>query len=221
MPGLAFARCDSGAEAGQDLREIAPQLHRRVFLEGYAETILKIEGGYVLQQKGGEKHVFNPPTGTLVLTDRRFIFAQSDVGLAERAMAGSVGLVIGSEVLRVMSTVKPEQLNKTFEKPESFYVNLTDILEVKAERQLTSAGLIVKWNASGEMKASFYKTGMITGLGLPNEWVEAINTAKQRQLTSRDAAASSTEPDTEFCMYCGARMSEKAAFCTACGAKQT
>ena len=187
------------------------------------ETILKIEGGYVLQQKGGEKHVFNPPTGTLILTDRRFVFAQSDVGLAKRAMAGSVGLVIGSEALRVMSTVKPEQLNKAFEKPESFYVNLTDILEVKAERQLTSAGLIVKWNGPGEMKAAFYKTGMITGMGLPNDWVEAINTAKQRQLTSRDTVASSepdAETDAKFCMYCGARIPEKAAFCVACGKKQ-
>ena len=185
-----------------------------------AETILKIEAGYVLQQKGGEKHVFNPPTGTLILTDRRFIFAQSDVGLAERAMAGSVGLVIGSEALRVMSTVKPEQLNKAFEKPESFYVNLTDILEVKAERQLTAAGLIIRWNAPGEMKAAFYKAGMITGLGLPKDWVEAINAAKERQLTSRSAAAPPTEPGTKFCMYCGARMPETGAYCGACGKKQ-
>jgi len=114
-------------------------------------------------------------------------------------------------------------LNKAFEKPESFYVNLTDILEVKAERQLTSAGLIVKWNGPGEMKAAFYKTGMITGMGLPNDWVEAINTAKQRQLTSRDTVASSepdAETDAKFCMYCGARIPEKAAFCVACGKKQ-
>lgn|GEM_PF-6927130 len=192
-------------------------------MEGSAETILEIEGGYVLQQKGDKKHVFNPPTGTLILTDRRFIFAQSDVGLAERAMAGSVGMAIGSEALRVMSTVRPEQLNKAFEKPESFCINLTDILEAKAERQLTGAGLIIRWNAPREMKAAFYKAGMITGLGIPNDWVEAINTAKERQLTSHGAAAASTpstEPDTRFCVCCGARMPEKAAYCGGCGKKQ-
>lgn len=150
-------------------------------MEGSSETILKTEGGYVLQQKGSKKHIFNPPTGTLILTDRRFIFAQSDVGLKKRAMAGGLGLVIGSEILKTMSTVKPEELNKAFEMPESFYINLTDIVEAAAKRQLTASGLTIRWNApEGETKAEFYKTGMITGLGLPQDWVEAINATKQK-----------------------------------------
>lgn len=212
-----------------------------------AETILKTESGYVLRQRGDKKHTFNPPTGTLILTDRRFIFAQASVGAGKRLVAGSLGLVVGSETLRVMSTVQPEQLEAVFRMPESFFVNLADILEVNAGRTLGSSFLLIGWNARGETKAQFYKAGMVTGLSLPQDWVDEINAAKERLMipggpttpqmqppysvpsqrpTSDVAAVPSAPPtpqpaaDKKFCMHCGARMPETNVFCGACGKKQ-
>jgi hypothetical protein len=212
-----------------------------------AETILKIESGYVLRQKGDKKHTFNPPTGTLILTDRRFIFAQASVGVGKRLVAGSLGLVAGSEALRVMSTVKPEQLDAVFKMPESFFVNLADILEVKVGRTLGSSFLLIRWNAPGEMKAQFYKAGMVTGLSLPQDWVDQINAAKERLMIPGGLPTPQMQPsysvpsqmppsyvvsvpsappaqrsttDTKFCVYCGAKMLEANVFCGACGKKQ-
>lgn len=191
--------------------------------------------------------MFNPPTGTLILTDRRFIFAQASVGVAKRLVAGSLGLVVGSEALRVMSTVKPEQLDAVFKMPESFFVNLADVLEVKVGRTLGSSFLLIRWNAPGEMKAQFYKAGMITGLSLPQDWVDQINAAKERLMIpggpptpqmqpsysvpsqmppSYGASVPSAPPaqqpttHTKFCVYCGAKMLETNVFCGACGKKQ-
>jgi len=210
-----------------------------------AEIVLKTESGYVLRQKGDKKHTFNPPMGTLILTDKRFIFAQANVGIGKRLAAGSLGLIAGSEALKVMSTVKPEQLDAVFKMPESFFANLTDILEVSVGRTLGSSYLVVRWNAPGETKAQFYKEGMVTGLSLPKAWVDEINAAKQRLMNPTVPPALRTQPPdnvpsqmtptygvpsapappqsaaaTKFCIYCGARIPETNAFCGVCGKKQ-
>ena len=147
------------------------------------ETILKTESGLSLHQKGLKKYNFNPPLGTLVLTDSRLIFAQSEGAFAKRVVAGSLlGGMIGSEVLRGMTKIKPEELDKALARPESFQVNLQDILEVKTEKELLAGLLTVEWNAAGKTKAQFNRAGTYSGFKGFDDWVSAVNAAKQRQV---------------------------------------
>ena len=137
------------------------------------------ESGFGLKQRGDKKYRFNPPAGTLVLTDRRFIFAQSGGEFAKRLLAGGLlGGIIGSEALKAMTKVKAEDLDKAIERPESFQVNLQDIMEVKTERQLGTALLSVQWNAPEKPKALLYRSGAISAFKGFDDWVKAIQTAK-------------------------------------------
>lgn len=145
-------------------------------LAGSEETILKTESGLGLKERGGKKYRFNPPAGTLILTDRRLIFAQSGEGLAKRMVAAGL---LGSIALKSMMKVKPEELDKALERPESFQLSLPDISEATIEKQLTTPFLAVKWKAPENPKAVFYKVGVYSGLkGLFDEWVKAIQDAK-------------------------------------------
>jgi len=139
------------------------------------ETILKNESGIGLKQKGDKKYRFNPPAGTLVLTDRRLIFAQSGGEFAKLLLFGGI---IGSEALKAMTRVKAEDLDKALEKAESFQLNLQDISEVKTERQLGAALLSVQWNTPSESKALLYRTGSISGFKGFDDWIKAIQDAK-------------------------------------------
>jgi len=203
-----------------------------------AETILKTEPGYVLRQKGDKTHTFNPPLGTLILTDRRLIFAQSSVGIGKRLAASSLGIIVGNEALRVMSKVNPEDLNAIFKMPESFFVNLADIAEAKVGRRLGAAFLAITSNAPGVTRAEWYRQGTMAGISLPQSWVDEINAAKQRLMVPQSPPMPPLTPPPYgvpgqpappqpapgargvFCMYCGASMPETDSFCPTCGKKQ-
>jgi hypothetical protein len=220
------------------------------------ETILKSESGLGLKQKGDKKFSFNPPAGSLVLTDRRLIFAESGGEFAKRIVAGALlGGIVGSEAIRAMTKVKAEDLDKAFERPNSFQMNLDDILEVKTERVLGASFLSVQWNAPERPKALLYRSGFVSAFGGFDQWVSAVNAAKQSQsiperppappqagpyyavpepsglapnppqpLQTTPTYSPSTslpvQPNTKFCIYCGARIPETASFCSACGKKQ-
>jgi hypothetical protein len=220
-----------------------------------AETILKSESGIGLQQKGTKKYRFNPPAGSLVLTDSRLIFAESGGEFAKRLVAGTLlGGIVGSEAMKAMTKVKAEELDKTLESPNSFQVKLHDILEVKTEKMLGASLLSVQWNAPERPKALLYRLGLVSGFGGFDQWVDAVNAAKQQAIPERSPAPPQADPyyavpvpsgvapsppqplqttppytlstslpvqpNTKFCIYCGARISETASFCGACGKKQ-
>ncbi len=145
------------------------------------EAILVTESGFGLKQRGDKKYRFNPPAGTLILTDKRLIFAQSGGEFAKRLLAGGrLGGIIGSEALRAMTKVKAEELDKALEKSESFEVKLQDISEVKTERQLGAALLSLQWNDPEKPKALLYRTGMISGFQGFDDWIKAIQDVKGR-----------------------------------------
>ena len=176
------------------------------------ETVLKSESGLGLREKGGKKYRFNPPAGTLILTDRRLIFAQSDEGLAKRMVAAGL---FGSMALKSMMKVKPEELDKALEKPESFQLSLPDIMEAKIEKQLTTPFLVVRWNAPENPKVVFYKVGVSSGLkGLFDEWIKAIQDARKPTPTSQSDSVGKS------CIGCGQKIPENVNFCPKCGVKQ-
>jgi hypothetical protein len=138
------------------------------------ETILKVsDGGYVLIEKG-KKYRFNPPRGTIFLTDKRLIFAHTPGGAAKRILATvTLGAVIGNKIVNKLDKVKTEELNKALEMPESFSVNLTEIHSVEAKFSLGGNQLIVK--ARGIDGSVIWRT---SGYGVPKDWVQEINNAK-------------------------------------------
>jgi len=146
------------------------------------ETVLKSESGFSLKQKGDKKYRFNPPAGTLILTDMRLIFAQSGGEFAKRLVAGGlfggIGGIIGDKLLGAMTKVKPEELDKALERPDSFQLNLQDLSEVKTERQLGGALLSVQWSAPDKPKALLYRSGVAGTLKGFDEWIKAIQDAK-------------------------------------------
>jgi hypothetical protein len=166
------------------------------------ETIIKSESGIGLRQKGEKKYRFNPPAGTLILTDERLIFARSGGELGKRLFAGGFGILGAGALLRSMTKINPEELDKALEKPESFQLKLQDISEVKTERMLGSALLSVQCpNAAERPKVQFYREGAVSPLRGFDQWIEATNLArvmaKQRETippTPRQASPSYYAP---------------------------
>lgn len=148
------------------------------------ETIFKVgEGGFILREKGGKKYSYNPPRGNLILTDRRLVFAKSSVGLGKRMLVGAVaGVVLGSYVWKDMDKVNPEEIDKSLELSESFAIPLSDIVDAKAERGikgLTNSKLNVNYKSSDKTTSCiFIVAGGLLGSEPPNDWVEAVNSAK-------------------------------------------
>jgi hypothetical protein len=81
--------------------------------------------------------------------------------------------VIGNKIVNKLDKVKTEELNKALEMPESFSVNLTEINSVEAKMSLGGNQLIVK--ARGIDGSVIWR---ISGFGVPNDWVQEINNAK-------------------------------------------
>jgi hypothetical protein len=178
------------------------------------ETVLNSESGLGLKQRGDKKYSFNPPAGTLILTDKRLIFAQSDKGLAKRMVAGGL---LGDVGLKAMTKVKPEELDKALERPESFQLNLQEIIEAKTEKKLGTPYLSVQSCASDTPRAMFYRAAPVSsGFHLRgfDEWAKAIQDAK----TSTPNAPS--ESAQKSCVGCGEKIPEDAKFCPKCGGKQ-
>ena len=139
------------------------------------ETMLRSESGLSLKQRGGKKYRFNPPAGTLILTDKRLIFAQSGAGLAKRMVGAGL---LGTIALKALTKVKPEELDKALERPDSFQLNLQDISGVKTERQFGGPLLSVQWNAPDKPKAVLYRSGVAGSLKGYDEWIKVIQDAK-------------------------------------------
>jgi hypothetical protein len=176
------------------------------------ETVLNSESGIGLKQRGDKKYSFNPPAGTLILTDKRLIFAQSDKGLAKRMVAGGL---LGNLGLTAMTKVKPEELDKALERPESFQLNLQEISEAKTEKKLGTPYLSVQSSAPDNPNAMFYRvTAASFHLKGFDEWAKAIQDAK---ISTPNAPSESAE---KFCTGCGQKIPENAKFCPLCGGKQ-
>jgi len=173
------------------------------------ETVLKSESGFGLREKGDKKYRFNPPAGTLILTDKRLIFAQSGESLAKRMVAGGL---LGEIGMKAMTKVKPEELDKALERPESFQLNLQDISEVKSERKLGTPFLSVQWSPD-KPKALLYKMGSY-GLKGFDGWTKAIQDARI------STPASQSESVGRFCIGCGQKIPENVKFCPKCGSEQ-
>ena len=178
------------------------------------ETVLKSESGLGLKQVGDKKFRFNPPAGTLILTDKRLIFAQSGEGLAKRMVAGGL---LGEIGLKAMTKVKPEELDKAMKRPESFQLDLQDIAEAKTEKQLGTPYLSVQSNTPDKPSAMLYRVAPVSsGFRLKgfDEWTKVIQEAK--------TSTPNPSPDSieKFCVACGEKIPEEAKFCPKCGDKQ-
>ena len=177
------------------------------------ETVIKSESGFAVKEKGDKKYRFNPPVGTLTLTDKRLIFAQSGAGLAKRMAAQGL---FGSIAVKAMTKVKPEELDKALERPDSFQLNLQDIQEAKNEKQLGTRLLSIQWNAPDNPKALFYRTstGLTSAFKGFDEWIKAIQDAKTSTPTSQ------SESVGKFCIACGQKIPENVKFCPKRGGEQ-
>lgn len=148
------------------------------------ETIVKVgDGGFILREKDGHKFNFNPPRGNLILTDKRLIFAKSSVGAGKRlAVAVGAGTLIGNYVWKKWDKVAPEEIDQALLREDSFALSLADISNVTAEKGikgLSNSKLSLAYFTGGRIAScSFIISGGVLGSSPPNDWVDAIMTAK-------------------------------------------
>jgi len=198
------------------------------------ETVLRTESGINLNKKGDKKYTFNPPGGTLILTDQRLIFAQSGGIFAKRLLAGGVlGGIVGSEAMRLTTKVKKEELDEAFERPDSFEVHLQDITEVKEKTEWGAHLLIVASKAPGMQEVQLFRQGGVSGLKGFNDWITDTNAAKQRAPSAAQAPQYAAPPQPQysapqqqaaqppqgarFCPNCGETTVQGEKFCKNCG----
>ncbi len=201
------------------------------------ETVLRTESGINLNQKGEKKYRFNPPGGTLLLTDQRVIFAQSGGEFAKRLVAGGIlGGIVGSEAMRMATKVSKEQLDEALQRPESFEVHLQDITNLGQKSELGAHLMMIESRAAGVEKAHLYRQGGLSGLKGFDEWITDINAAKQRTLGAYQPQTTQQQyqqspphyaapapmvqatPSGRFCPNCGQPTAPHFRFCPSCGA---
>ena len=204
------------------------------------ETVLRTEPGFVLYQKGEKKYRFNPPAGTLILTDQRVIFAQSGGEFAKRVVVGGLlGGIIGSEAMRMTTKVKKEQLDEALQRPDSFEIHLEDIIGVSQKSEFGAKLLMIDSRAPGVEKGYVNRQGSLTAMKGFEDWISDINAAKQRapsgyqpqmpqqqyqppyQQPQQYAAPAPMPQPTQggrFCPNCGQAASPIDRFCQNCGA---
>jgi len=200
------------------------------------ETVLRTESGICLQQKGEKKYRFNPPAGTLILTDKRLIFAQSGGEFAKRIVVGGLlGGIVGSEAMRMTTKVSKEQLDEALNRPDSFEIHLQDIVNVGQKSELGAKLFMIESRAPGLEKVNVYRQGGFSQMKGYEDWITDTNSAKQRapsgyqqppmaqqpyQPAPQYAAPPPQQaaPGGRFCPNCGQSTAPNAKFCANCGA---
>jgi predicted nucleic acid-binding Zn ribbon protein len=198
------------------------------------ETVLRTEPGICLQQKGEKKYRFNPPAGTLILTDQRIIFAQSGGEFAKRIVVGGLlGGIVGSEAMRMTTKVGKDQLDEALNRPDSFEIHLQDIVNVSQKSEFGAKLLMMESRAPGLTNANVYRQGGLSAMKGFEDWITDINSAKQRapayaqpmpqqpyQPAPQYAAPAPQQaaPGGKFCPNCGQSVAPNAKFCANCGA---
>ena len=201
------------------------------------ETVLRTESGINLNQKGGKKYTFNPPGGTLILTDQRIIFAQSGGEFAKRLVVGGLlGGIVGSEAMRLATKVKKEQLDEALQRPDSFEIHLQDLTSVGQKSEFGAKLLMIESRVPGLEKAHLFRQGGLSGIKGFEEWITDINSAKQRAPTgyqqppmqqpyqpqsppqyATPAPMPQAAPGGKFCPNCGQTVTAQDKFCQNCG----
>jgi hypothetical protein len=206
------------------------------------ETVLRTESGICLQQKGEKKYRFNPPAGTLILTDQRIIFAQSGGEFAKRIVIGGLlGGIVGSEAMRMTTKVKKEHLDEALQRPDSFEIHLGDVTTLSQKSELGAHLLRIESRAPGLERANVYRQGGLSGLKGFDDWMVDINAAKQRASTGYQqppmqqsypqpyqpqpapqyvapTSMPQMAPGGKFCPNCGQANNFQDKFCKNCGA---
>jgi predicted nucleic acid-binding Zn ribbon protein len=196
------------------------------------ETVLRTESGMVLYQKGDKKYRFNPPAGTLILTDQRVIFAQSGGEFAKRIVVGGLlGGIIGSEAMRMTTRVKKEHLDEALNRPDSFEIHLQDITDVAQKSEFGAKLLMIDSRAPGVEKGYVNRQGTLSTMKGFEDWITDINAAKQRAPTgyqqppmqhptpqyAAPAPIAPVAPGGKFCPNCGQTVNPQDKFCLNCG----
>ncbi len=201
------------------------------------ETVLRTESGMVLYQKGEKKYRFNPPAGTLILTDQRVIFAQSGGEFAKRIVVGGLlGGIIGSEAMRMTTKVKKEHLDEALQRPDSFEMHLQDITNVGQKSEFGAKLLMIDSRTPGVEKGYVNRQGGLSAMKGFEDWITDINAAKQRapsgyqqppmmqpyqqppQQYAAPAPMPQQAPGGKFCPNCGQTVNPQDKFCLNCGA---
>ncbi len=198
------------------------------------ETVLRTESGMVLYQKGEKKYRFNPPAGTLILTDQRIIFAQSGGEFAKRIVVGGLlGGIVGSEAMRMTTNVKKEHLDEALQRPDSFEIHLQDITGVGQKSEFGAKLLMIDSRTPGVEKGYVNRQGGLSAMKGFEDWITDINVAKQRAPTGYQQppmmqqpyppqyaapVPQQAAPGGKFCPNCGQTAAQNAKFCANCGA---
>jgi predicted nucleic acid-binding Zn ribbon protein len=197
------------------------------------ETILMTESGICIKQKGDKKWTFNPPAGTLFLTDQRVIFAKSGGEFAKRLVVGGLlGGVVGSEAMRMTTKVNKEHLDEALQLQDSFEIHLQDITGVSQKSEFGAKLLMIESRAPGVEHAYLYRQGGLSGMKGFDEWMKDIDAARQRAPAGYQQPYSpqpqyaappapmpaQAAPGGKFCPNCGQQVAPNAKFCANCGA---
>jgi len=202
------------------------------------ETVLMTESGICTKQKGEKKWSFNPPEGTLFLTDQRVIFARSGGEFAKRLVVGGLlGGIVGSEMMRMTTKVSKAHIDEALQRQDSFEIHLQDITGVSQKSEFGAKLLMIESRSPGVEHAYLYRQGGLTAMKGFDEWMKDIDAARQRahqgyqQPPAQQPIYQQPPPQhyaapppmvpaagAKFCPNCGQALSPSDKFCQNCGA---
>ena len=143
-------------------------------------SVIKMSSGVKLFE--GEKLPFDiqngyDALGTLILTEKRLIFAEPPPEKISKKKRIAAVLTAGPLTTPIwekkLSEIKPEDLEKVLSDPQTLTIPLQDIVEARSRRKW---GMTAYLTIKHQMGANSFVFGM--GMKGTKDWVKAINDAK-------------------------------------------
>lgn len=146
-----------------------------------SERVIKAEGGLFVTEFAGKKFRWNPPVGTLILTNKNVIYAAVKHGLRKQVKGAFLPLGLSQKVLADSTLIKPEELEEAMKNEGSFKISLASIVNLRTHRRLGFGAPFfhITWKTKdGEITVGFAKGTAVRSF---KPWVEAIEAAKRRE----------------------------------------
>lgn len=143
------------------------------------ETIRKIEGGILVVKVDGKKlGAGNCPWGTLILTDKRLLFAAAPRNSDKVTLAAIfTPPLVHQTGMRLATQVKPEEIPEAMKDERSFYAELAQLAEIRSGGNFwTNYKLHVTWYTPASVRMVEFQKGGAGGFG---SWVKAIKSVKE------------------------------------------
>lgn len=146
-----------------------------------SETVIKAEGGLFLTEFAGKKFRWNPPVGTLILTNKHVVYASVKQRLRKQLKGAILPLGLSQKAMAASTLVKPEELDEAMKNEGSFKLSLDSITNVRTHRRLGFGAPFfhITWKSKeSEITAGFAKGTAVRSF---KPWVKAIKAEMEKK----------------------------------------